>query len=122
MRVSSGAALDDQQGPVVVLAALYLLHRLPLGGLYTPNADALQVPDEWEGRRIVTPRFVRVAHERNIAVHVWTVDEVDDMRRLLDWGVDGVQTDRPDRLARLLTDEYGRPAAPGLEELPETAP
>ena len=96
------------------IARFYLFHRLPRGGPYTPRADALQVPDVWEGRRIVTPRFVRVAHRRNIAVHVWTVDETEDMRRLLSWGVDGVQTDRPDRLARLLTDEFGRPPAPGL--------
>jgi glycerophosphoryl diester phosphodiesterase len=92
----------------------YILHRVPFGGLYTPPVDALQVPDVWEGRRVVTPRFVREAHARNIAVHVWTIDEVDDMRRLYEWGVDGVQTDRPDRLARLLTDEYGRPPAAGL--------
>ncbi len=92
----------------------YLLYRLPLCGGYTPGVDALQVPDVWQGRRVVTPRFVEVAHRKNIAVHVWTVDEVDDMRRLLGWGVDGVQTDRPDRLARLLTEEFGRPPAPGL--------
>jgi len=98
------------------IARFYLLHRLPRGGPYTPKADALQVPDTWEGRRIVTPRLVRVAQDRNIAVHVWTVDQTRDMRRLLEWGVDGVQTDRPDRLARLLTDEFGRPPAPGLAQ------
>ncbi len=92
----------------------YLLHRLPFCAGYTPRVDALQVPDVWKGRRVVTPRFLEVAHRQNIAVHVWTVDEVDDMRRLLGWGVDGVQTDRPDRLARLLTEEFGRPPAPGL--------
>ncbi len=92
----------------------HVLHRLPFGAGYTPSVDALQVPDVWGGRRVVTPRFIERAHARNIAVHVWTVDEVEDMRRLLEWGVDGVQTDRPDRLARLLTDEFGRPPAPGL--------
>ena len=91
----------------------YLLHATPFGRLYTPGADALQVPDTWQGRRVVTPRFIREAHARNIAVHVWTVDDVDDMRRLLEWEVDGVQTDRPDRLARLLCSEYGRPGAGG---------
>lgn len=92
----------------------YLLHRLPGGGMYTPRADALQVPDRWEGIQVVTPRFVAAAHARNIPVHVWTVDELDDMRRLLGWGVDGVQTDRPDRLARLLCDEHGRSPPPGV--------
>jgi glycerophosphoryl diester phosphodiesterase len=33
---------------------------------------------------------------------VWTIDDEDDMRRLLAWGVDGIMTDRPDVLARVL--------------------
>ena len=35
-------------------------------------------------------------------MHVWTVDEVEDMRRLIDWGVDGIITDYPGRLMELL--------------------
>ncbi len=92
----------------------YLLHHRPLGFLYTPRADALQVPDAWMGRRVVTPRFVREAHRRNIPVHVWTIDEAADMRRLLSWGVDGIQSDRLDRLARVLVEETGRPPPPAL--------
>jgi len=89
------------------------LHRLPGGGPYTPGADALQVPQTWKGMRVVTPRFVAEAHRRNLPVHVWTVDDPDDMRRLLSWGVDGIQSDRPDLLARVLTEETGRPPPPG---------
>lgn len=92
----------------------YLLHQRPLGFLYSPRADALQVPDAWMGRRVVTPRFVREAHRRNIPVHVWTIDETADMRRLLSWGVDGIQSDRLDRLARVLVEETGRPPPPAL--------
>ena len=91
----------------------WLLHRVPgLGRCYVPAADAFQVP-EWSGRwRVVTPEFVRAAHRVNIPVHVWTVDDPDDMRRLLEWGVDGIQTDRPDLLADVLTEVAGRPPAP----------
>jgi len=94
----------------------WILHRMPGGSPYTPAADILQVPEVWKGLRVVTPRFVREAHRLNIAVQVWTVDDEDDMKRLLDWGVDGIQTDRPDLLARLLTERAGRPAAPGMKE------
>jgi glycerophosphoryl diester phosphodiesterase len=87
-----------------------------LGRFYTPRADALQVPDIWEGRQILSPRFVREAHARNIPVHPWTIDDEEDMRRLLAWGVDGIQTDRPDILARVLHEEFGRPLPPGLAE------
>lgn len=92
---------------------LWLFHRLPLGGPYTPRADILQLPETWKGLRLVTPRLVREAHRRNIPVHVWTVDDPDEMRRFLDWGVDGVQTDRPDLLAEVLTERFGRPPPPG---------
>jgi glycerophosphoryl diester phosphodiesterase len=63
--------------------------------------DALQVPER-ERVRVVDPRFVAAAHRRGIVVHVWTVDEPAPIRRLLDLGVDGIMTDRPDHLAEIL--------------------
>ena len=54
-----------------------------------------QVPELATGRRIVSPRFVKYAHEAGLKVQVWTVDHEADMRRLLSWGVDGLITDRP---------------------------
>jgi len=92
----------------------YLLHRLPGGGPYTPRTDALQVPFVWEGRQVTTPRFIREAHRRNIPVHVWTIDDRETMELLLEWGADGIQTDRPDLLARVLHEKAGRPLPPGL--------
>ncbi len=95
---------------------LWLTHRIPGSSLYTPAADILQIPEWWKGMRVVTPSLVRAAHRRNLPVQVWTVDDPDDMRRLLSWGVDGIQTDRPDLLARVLLEEVGRPAPPGLRQ------
>ena len=94
------------------VAPFWLLHHLPGGGPYTPHIDILQLPEWWHGVQIVTPRLVREAHRRNIPVQVWTVDDEKTMRRMLDWGVDGIQTDRPDVLADLLTELYGRHPAP----------
>jgi glycerophosphoryl diester phosphodiesterase len=93
----------------------WLLHALPGGSPYTPRADVLQVPEVWKGRRIVTPRFIREAHRLNLPVQVWTVNATEDMRRLLEWGADGIQTDRPDLLSALLTELGGRPVPPGAE-------
>jgi glycerophosphoryl diester phosphodiesterase len=84
-----------------------------MGGPYTPRTDALQIPYLWEGRRVTTPRLVREAHRRNLPVHVWVVDDPDLMRRLLSWGVDAIQTDRPDLLSRVLHEQAGRPPPPG---------
>ena len=95
------------------VAAAWFRQRtgLAVGGV--PGTDALQVPETWGRLRIVTPEFVRVAHDMNLPVHVWTVDRAEDMRRLLDWGVDGIQSDRPDVLAGVLHDVAGRPLPPG---------
>ena len=81
--------------------------------MYTPVADVVQVPERYRGLRVVTPAFIASAHRRNLPVQVWTVDRTADMLRLLDWGVDGIQTDRPDLLAAVLSQVAGRPAAPG---------
>lgn len=55
-----------------------------------------QVP-EFAGRtRIVSRRFVELAHRAGLGVQVWTVDTEEDARRLLGWGVDALITDRPD--------------------------
>ncbi|HJX88377.1 MAG TPA: glycerophosphodiester phosphodiesterase [Gemmatimonadales bacterium] len=58
--------------------------------------DAVQIPEVRGGLRLVTRRSVRLLHNAGVEVHVWTVNEKSDMHRLLDLGVDGLVTDRPD--------------------------
>ena len=88
------------------------LRFLPFG--YTPMADVIQVCEWWHGIRVVTPSFLARAHRRNLPVQVWTVDDPVAMRRLLSWGVDGIQSDRPDLLASVLSEVANRPLAPGV--------
>lgn len=58
--------------------------------------DGYQVP-EWSGRtHVLSRRFVEDAHAAGLGVQVWTVDTEADAGRLLEWGVDGLITDRPD--------------------------
>jgi glycerophosphoryl diester phosphodiesterase len=61
-----------------------------------PPNDAFQVPERSGSTRVVSPRFVQYAHDAGVAVQVWTVNDAADMRRLLDWGVNGLISDRPD--------------------------
>ncbi|MDN6178634.1 MAG: hypothetical protein L0J08_08840, partial [Micrococcaceae bacterium] len=63
---------------------------------------ALQVPERQGRLRVVTPRFLAQAHREGIQVHVWVVNEREDMDRLSDLGVDGIMTDRADVLAAAL--------------------
>lgn len=64
---------------------------------------ALQVPASQGRIRVVTPRTVAAAHRAGCEVHVWTVDEPEEMRHLLEMGVDGIITNRVDLLSDLLT-------------------
>jgi glycerophosphoryl diester phosphodiesterase len=64
--------------------------------------QAFQVPETSGSTRVVSPRFVKLAHKAGLVVQVWTVDAPDDIRRLLDWGVDGIISDRPDVAAEVL--------------------
>lgn len=73
--------------------------------LDTRSACAVQVPATSGRVPVVTPGFVRRAHDRGLAVHVWTVNDPVRMRQLLGMGVDGLVTDRPSVLADVL-DEF----------------
>jgi glycerophosphoryl diester phosphodiesterase len=73
------------------------LHRTWLGWpLRTSEWQGYQVPERAGWLRVVSPRFIRYAHRAGLKVQVWTVDEEDDMRRLLDWGVDALISNRPE--------------------------
>lgn len=66
------------------------------------SVRAVQVPEKMRGLRVVTPRLIATAHTAGLAVHAWTVNEPAAMVRLLDWGVDGLVTDRPTMLREIL--------------------
>ena len=59
-------------------------------------------PSGPRGVTVVNARFVRNAHRAGIPVHVWTIDDPGEMHRLLDLGVDGIMTDRPEILRDVL--------------------
>jgi len=64
--------------------------------------DGYQVPEQAGATRVVSPRFVDSAHRAGLGVQVWTVDEEEQARRLLAWGVDALITDRPDIIVPLV--------------------
>jgi glycerophosphoryl diester phosphodiesterase len=66
------------------------------------DVSALQLPTHMRGVRVVDEKLVSTAHSAGLQVHVWTVNEPPEMTRLLDMGVDGLVTDRPDLLKGVL--------------------
>ena len=106
VRALLGPGLATSAGPSEV-AALRLAPDLVARWLRSPAA-ALQIPTSalLGGRRVelVTPALIRRAHALGKHVHVWTIDDAAEMRRLIDLGVDGIVSDRIDTLALVLAE------------------
>lgn len=101
------SALRQRLGPRLCWSPAHAgVARLWLAGWGLPLAPGgfavVQVPPAYRGLAVVTPRFVRAAHARGIAVQVWTVDVASEMVRFLDMGVDALITDRPALLRDVL--------------------
>ena len=82
--------------------AFVLLTKPFLGSFYSPKFFSLQVPEESSGITVMTPAFVKAAHERNLAVEPWTINDAETMKKFIAWGVDGIITDRPDIMLEVL--------------------
>lgn len=90
-----------------LMAALWLSAQLPLVGRIVfrrlaGGLDALQIPERHGRVRVLDRRLLDAAHTAGLAVHIWTVNDRADMERLLDFGVDGLITDRADTLREVL--------------------
>ncbi len=68
---------------------------------FRPAGHALQVPPSFQGDPLCSREIVEDAHAVGLLVHVWTVNEPEEIRRLLDCGADGLMSDFPDRLVRV---------------------
>lgn len=87
-------------GPGEAAALKFARMKTALSG----GAIAAQVPVSRNGIRVVTKRFVDRAHEHGLQIHVWTIDDAEEMKKLLDLGVDGLVSDRIDVLKSVMTE------------------
>lgn len=117
VRAAFGTAVCTSLAPqeVAALAGRAKLRPVSaLGRLLFPRGPVcVQVPRRAGALAVVTPGFVRQAHDRDWPVFVWTVDDPAEMHDLLDMGVDGLITDRPTVLQRVVQ-ERGRRNVSGL--------
>jgi glycerophosphoryl diester phosphodiesterase len=79
-----------------------IYYKTGLGKSYSPPMFALQTPEKIGSLQIVSKDFLETAHHLNLQVHVWTINRNEDMQRLIETGVDGIMTDYPDRLLKLV--------------------
>lgn len=99
IREHLGPRVCTSMGPRQVGRLIAASRGLPAGSF---SAACVQVPVKRGPVPLVTERFVDAAHTRGLQVHVWTIDDADEMRQLLDLGVDGIMTDRTDLLKAVL--------------------
>lgn len=69
---------------------------------FVPQGQAFQIPCEYHGMTLVSEQTLGQAHEMGIEMYVWTVNDTEEMARLLRLGVDGIITDYPARLRELV--------------------
>lgn len=93
--VATGAATLD----AMLFFAAQLLHAEKL---LRPAYQTMQLPMRYHGIPVFSRRFLRAARKLNLHVSAWTVNEAEDMRRYIDLGLDGLVSDRPDKLMALL--------------------
>ena len=99
LRKALGPRLCTSMGPLDVLRLRMRSLGIPVGAFAVGCA---QVPVRQNIIPVVDSLSVRAAHALGLQVHVWTIDDPEEMRRLLDIGVDGLITDRPQVLKDVL--------------------
>ncbi|GAA4482039.1 glycerophosphodiester phosphodiesterase family protein [Microbacterium panaciterrae] len=104
--VAAGASvLPASSGGQRSIALLLISSRLRLAGWsrrILRGLDAVQIPERFGIVRVFTPALVRAAHASGVEVHVWTVNDPERMRALVEAGADGIVTDRADLAIRTL--------------------
>lgn len=85
----------------------YFMAKFGIAALFRSAGSVFQVPiyaggESREGLRVVTKGFLRAAHRGGRTVQVWTINDPGEMNEIIDLGVDGITTDRPDRLNEVL--------------------
>lgn len=94
----TGRSVAVSAGPIATVR-MYAASRIGLSR--RAPVQAYQLSDEYAGLSI-DRRLVNAVHRVGAHLHVWTVNDEEEMRRMLDLGVDGLITDRPDVLNEVL--------------------
>ncbi len=84
----------------------YFLSLFGMGDAYDSPAPALQVPLTARAfgltLKIVRPSLIEAAHDKGMVVYPWTINSEAEMRQMLGYGVDGINTDYPARLLSIM--------------------
>ena len=98
LRFRSLAPIDSDQFFRAENRLHFIILSASSDNFYKGPGDALQIPPTFSRRSSCDPRSAGSAKKKGIVIHVWTVNDRDEMKQLIDYGVDGIITDFPDRL------------------------
>lgn len=79
----------------------FVLQMLGLDIFFDDKLCVFQLPTEQYGFNLATAGLVNAARAHNLAVHYWTVNDMDEMKQLISIGADGIMTDYPHRLQQV---------------------
>lgn len=86
------------------ITVFYALHLLRITTFFNEEISSFQVPMGQGNINLATSNFINQANKHNIAIHYWTINDEDDMRKLIEIGADGILTDRPTLLKSVMDD------------------
>lgn len=94
-RISDRVATSYGQTEVLLRVVLSKLKLFRLFSHWMITPPVMQVPVVSGGINVVNRTFIKILHKRGVKIQVWTINELDEMKRLYKLGVDGIMTDDP---------------------------
>lgn len=70
--------------------------------MHNKNIKFLQIPLVWNGIKVVTKNLINKAQDKGLLVHVWTINDKKTINNLIDLGVNGIVTDKPELLMEIM--------------------
>lgn len=89
-------------GSSLELKLFYLFYKLKISSFYPLDIGLFLVPDYFKDKTVLTEKFVHAVQNRGIKIFVWTINTEKEMQEMIRFGVDGIITDRPDLLQKLV--------------------
>ena len=99
VRAAFGPKVCTSMAPLDVVRLKARQFGLPAGSF---QALCAQVPVRRNGLTIVDPSLIQTAERLGLQIHVWTIDDPDEMESLIDLGVHGIMSGRPSLLKTVL--------------------
>ena len=69
------------------------------------DSKILQVPLNWKGLNILNSKLIKKAKDKDLFIHVWTINDRESIIKLIDMGVHGIVTDKPELMMEIMKEK-----------------